>query len=366
MKKHKLLYLSLGAGLRGPLPKIDPLLVNALCDNGCDITKRDWGRHSDNESFIQKVFGRFADLQKILVELHRLNPEILYIGTTLDEYALARDVPLLLLSRRFRAKKVLMMHGSKTKKLLEPGHFLYKFFTRILVRYADAILLLSNDEIADWKAFQPHGKYFRIDNPFVASDQSDDSDFKKKSKQYEKPNLLFVGRLIREKGIFDLIKAMPAILKQVNCQLIIAGSGGEAEAICQLIKELNLSQYVSLLGYQNSENLSKLYKSSSIFILPTYFGEGFPTAIAEAMSYSLPIVTTEIRGTRDHLIDGINCLYVKPKDPEGISDAIVRLLKNPDLSIKMGRVNKTKVKVFLPSNVVTSYLDVFNQILSSE
>lgn len=363
MRKYKILYLSLGATLKGPLPKIDPLLINALREHGCDVTKRDWGRHSDNENLIQKVFGRLADLRTVFIELNRLHPEILYVATTLDEYALARDIPLLFISKRFKAKKVLMMHGSKTNKLLEPGHFIYKYLTRILIYFADAVLLLSNNEIAEWKAFEPRGRYFKIDNPFIASDKSTNPNSETTNSRFEKPVLLFAGRLIREKGAFDLVNAMPTVLQQIDCQLIIAGNGPDVEEINHVIKESNLSKNISLLGYQNSDNLVKLYGVSSMFILPTYFGEGFPTAISEAMSHGLPVITTAIRGMKDHLVEGINCLYVKPKDTDEISNAIVRLLKDDDLSAKMGQANKNKVKVFLPANVVLMYLDVFNQLL---
>ena len=75
----------------------------------------------------------------------------------------------------------------------------------------------------------------------------------------------------------------------------------------KILLSAGLEQKVSLLGYADSDLLSDLYRNSSIFVLPTYFAEGFPTVLAEAMSFGLPITTTPIRGALDHLKDGMKC-----------------------------------------------------------
>ncbi len=162
----KILFLTLNQNLKGPLPKLTPLLIEAFENLGCQVTRSTWGRHSENENILQKIFGRLDDVIKALVELARHKPEILYVATTLDEYALARDIPLLLAAFWSPAKKVMMMHGSKIDPLDEPGRSFYKFLTRLLIRLSDAILLLSNDELDGWKDFEPKGRYYQVDNPF--------------------------------------------------------------------------------------------------------------------------------------------------------------------------------------------------------
>ena len=273
--------------------------------------------------------------------------------------ALLRDVPLLLMSKFSPAKKVMMMHGSDTSKLLGPGHLLYKSATRQVIRNAAAILLLSNDEIAEWKKFQPAGKYYKVDNPYVPAVQVTSVASKKFASP---PKLLFAGRLIKEKGPYDLISAMPRILASVDCQLNIVGVGVEAEGLMSLVKQLGLTDKVFLLGYKDSKDLSDLYLESSMLVLPTYFGEGFPTVIVEAMSYGLPIITTRLRGARDHLVEGEHVLYVRPKKSDEIADAVLRLAMDPALSEQMSLANLEKVKKFLPEKTVLAYLDVFQQI----
>src|SRR5450759_3813041 len=118
----RILFLCLNPNLQGPLPKLAPLLIAILEKLGCQVTRRAWGHHSENENLIEKIFGRLKDVSKALVILARMKPDIMYVDTTLDEYALTRDIPLLLVTYWSPAKKVLMMNGSQSGNLVSPGH----------------------------------------------------------------------------------------------------------------------------------------------------------------------------------------------------------------------------------------------------
>lgn len=362
-----ILYLSLKNDLQGPFPKIDPLLVAGMNKLDCQVTKVAWGRHSENETLGEKIIGRFVDLMCVLLALFRKRYHILYVVTTLDTYALSRDIPLLLTTYCFPAKKVLIMHGSKLGLFTGKGYIFYKSFTRLLVLLSDAILLLSSEELSAWKKFEPRGKYYRVDNPFKSSgDMETGALTNAKQKTNLKPTLLFVGRLIKTKGIFDLLHAMPKILEQIDCNLLIAGDGVGKKEIADFIEKENLGGHVSLAGYVDSDCLSGFYRSASVFVLPTYFDEGFPTVLSEAMSYGLPIITTPIRGARDHLQNGINTLFVRPRNPDAIAHGVVQLLRDPILCLQMGRANIEKVREFKPENVVSIYVQIFHELLDED
>jgi glycosyltransferase involved in cell wall biosynthesis len=365
-RKIKVIYLSINPNLQGPIPKIDRLLIPVLRDLGCEINTSIWGRHSENETIFQKAIGRTSDIFNAILKLIRVKPDILYIATTLDLYSLARDIPLLLLTKWSPAKKVLMMHGSQTSSLGKPGHNLYKFLTKILVQFSDAILLLSTEELLEWTNFAPIGKYFLVANPCELKSSSEVNMLKTESRKTTCPTLLFVGRLIKAKGVFDLIDAMPMILKKTDCFLLIAGDGECKEEAQRRINESNLGLGIKLLGYVDSKAISDLYKSSNIFLLPTYCTEGFPTVIAEAMSFGLPIITTAIRGTRDYLVNGINALFVPPEDPKAIAESVLRLLGDADLCLLMQHANLTTVQDFKPEIVARRYMEIFcNQLTTN-
>jgi len=365
IRKPSILYLSLNPDLYGPLPKIDPLLITVLRNLGWQITKGTWGRHSEHENLFEKTLGRLEDIIKAFVLLARKRFDILYVATTLDEKALLRDVLLLLAVQCFPVKKVIIEHGSKTAPLNAPGHFLYKSLTRSVIRLSDAILLLSTEEMRTWADFEPKGRYYRVDNPFRSMDKSHSQPPESKLDNIRsRPTLLFAGRLVEEKGVYDLLDALPLILRQIDCHLMIAGAGKKDE-IQRRIETANLSQSVSLLGYLAADQLADVYRSASVFILPSYFGEGFPTVIAEAMSFGLPIVTTPVRGVRDHLQDGLNALFVQPRNPRGIANAVLKLLSNPGLCAEMGQANLAKVQDFGPEIIAPRYSEIFSKLLQS-
>ena len=338
--------------------------MTEMSNLGCQVTKLAWGRSSEKETFGRKIIGRTRDLMRVLLTLIQKRFDILLVMTTLDEYALSRDIPLLLATYLFPVKKVLVQHGSKTEPLTRRDQNLYKFLTRLLIRLSHGILLLSTEELENWAKFEPKGRYYRVDNPFIPLPvvKPDDLPYITGSKN-SCPTLLFVGRLIKSKGIFDLLDAMPLILRQIDCQLLIAGDGEERENIKRYLEEAHLEKSARLLGYLDFDQLCDIYRSTSVFVLPTYFGEGFPGVIVEAMSFGLPIVTTPVRGSRDHLSDGINALFVNPKDSYAIAKAIVCLLNDPQLCSQMRCANLEKVKEFSPDRVVPKYTEIFSEIL---
>ncbi len=215
----------------------------------------------------------------MLRQLSIIKPDILYIETTLDERSLIRDFLLLVAASWFPVKKILKIHGSKTSLLIEPRHYVYKLLARFIIHRSDAILLLSYEGMQKWKSFKPRGRYYRVDNPFFPEKRlKSESNLNIVSKVNLSHTLLFVGRLIKDKGIFELLEAMPEILKHVDCHLLIAGEGNEKEELIRRIKNSRLENSVSLLGYLDAMKLHEVYLKSTMLILPLISGR-FPNSI---------------------------------------------------------------------------------------
>jgi glycosyltransferase involved in cell wall biosynthesis len=255
----------------------------------------------------------------------------------------------------------MMMNGSKTELIVNSGHIFYKFLIRILIRFSDAILLLSNEELKIWSRFNSRGNYFRVVNPFIPNP----NELKNQTIEKKKPHtILFVGRLIKEKGIYELIDAMKEIINRVDCQLLVVGEGKEKNAIHDRINNTHLKESVLLMGYLENEKLYQVYQMADVFILPSY-REGFSTSITEAMSCGLPIVTTSVGGMPDHLLEGVNTLFIPPGNAVAIVSAVVRLLNDRELRLKMGQANLEKVKEFSPEIVAGNYIEIFSELIES-
>ena len=94
------------------------------------------------------------------------------------------------------------------------------------------------------------------------------------------------------------------------------------------------------------------------FVLPTYFAEGFPLSVMEAMGHGLPIITTPIRGCADYLSDGENALFVPARDPAALARAVERLLGDDALRARMSAANLARVADFAPARVMPHYADI--------
>ena len=137
--------------------------------------------------------------------------------------------------------------------------------------------------------------------------------------------LLSVGELSDRKNHSVSIKALSEV-KNDNVHLVIAGTGEKREEFLSLAKDLGVDGRVHLLGFRT--DIAELLKSADIFLFPS-IQEGLPVALMEAMSCSLPVICSEIRGNID-LIDDSCGVLCGATDVSAFSKAIQKLIADPD------------------------------------
>lgn len=354
--------------VRGPLPVIVPALTEQLREMGCHVETDLWSRHADDESVAAKVAGRASDLVRIVAHLARGRFDILFVPTAHNWAGLARDLPLMLASRPLCPHRVVHFHGSEVDALVGPGRPVYKALSRALVRRCDAVLLLSEEERALWARFESRGRFEVVLNPFLPSAwfpraASHEAETGPRLRSETDTTILFVGRLIREKGVLDLVEATRRLLLGGESpRVLIAGSGPVVGEVHERVQALGLGDRVKLLGHLDADELRGAYEEADMLALPTYWAEGFPTVILEAMHARLPIVTTPIRGAADQLVEGENALFVPPRRPDLLAAAIRRLADDPGLRERMGAANRAKVARFAPEVVAVRYLDILRDV----
>ncbi len=143
-----------------------------------------------------------------------------------------------------------------------------------------------------------------------------------------KVTFLFLGRIGKRKGAFDLIQAYAAMPETVRKQahLIVAGNG-EVEAARQLVNSLGLQDAISLPGWVGVEQRDQLLASTDVFVLPSY-NEGLPMSVLEAMGWGLPVITTPVGGIPELITPKQNGLLVPPGDVEQLSAAMQFLVQD--------------------------------------
>jgi glycosyltransferase involved in cell wall biosynthesis len=316
-----------------------------------------WGRRQREEGPLQKVSGRAADLLRIRRRILLGGYDLVFVNTTHDLRAMVRDLMLVTASPR-HVRWVLLIHGSH---FTEAG-LLVDAVARRLARMASATLLLSSAEVKEWKQFCPQGRYHLVANALapVALAAAPAA-----PEPQAVPEVLYAGRLIREKGLYELLEAFARVRSGAEAHLIVAGEGPEAGGLQQRAEELGIAGDVTFTGHLAEEDLAALYRRATLLVLPSY-SEGLPTVILEALAFGLPIVTTPIRGAADHLVEGTNALFVPPRESAPLADAIGTLLADPELRATMREANLAKASEFAPERVAEEYVRVFQQVMRGE
>jgi len=154
--------------------------------------------------------------------------------------------------------------------------------------------------------------------------------------------VLFVGQIIQRKGVSYLLKSIPLILKNFkeNVTFVFVGAGDCLRENLSLARDLGIEKHVLFTGPVSASDLIAFYQISDLFVLPS-LSEGLPTSILEAMHFNLPVVSTDIPGTRDHFYDF--ALLAPPKDEHALADAVQTLLIDEGLAKRLSRVGKALV-----------------------
>jgi glycosyltransferase involved in cell wall biosynthesis len=361
----RILMLAPHRGIRGPMRRISQLLVQGLRESGCDVSIEPWGRHNDEEGRLAKAFGRSADVLHIRRAVSASKPECVVVQTSHEWPSIVRDLVLLAAIRAKAPHVILQFHGGHAERLVAPDNRLFKYATSVLLALADGALVLSSDELHAFEAFCPGGRFQLVNNPFEEVTRPGALARGKGSHTHKPPSLLFAGRLLPEKGVLEAVDAVAMLKERRTAHLVIAGAGPVEDELAIRIRERQLSDEVTLVGHLPPSRLRQAYEDAEAFLLPTYWPEGFPTVITEAMSAGLPIVTTKTRGIADHLEEGVNALFVPARDALALARALERLLSDDQLRKRMSNANRAKVQEFAPERVAPAYLNALRRITSS-
>ena len=175
--------------------------------------------------------------------------------------------------------------------------------------------------------------------------------------------LLTVARLVRRKGLEDLLEAV-AHLRELPVRLTIQGAGPDADTLQRLAVRLGVADRVVFSGFRLREHLPEVYRAADLFVLPSH-AESFGLAVLEAMACGLPVIVTAVGGMVEYVQPGVHGLLVPPGDPRALAEAIAHLERDPETRRQMGARNAALVRQrFLWSHVAAAYAHVYARLLT--
>ncbi|MDP1719332.1 MAG: glycosyltransferase family 4 protein [bacterium] len=152
-----------------------------------------------------------------------------------------------------------------------------------------------------------------------------------------KYDLFFAGRLIKIKGVDDLLRAVGLATERFpELKLLIVGRGPDEERLKALAVNLGIAGNICWAGSVSDEALLSAYRSSRVSVFPSTAKEGVLTTMLEAAACGAAVITTNSCGMPEFLKNKKNGLLVAPGDPKSLTDAILLLLDNPALAGKLG------------------------------
>jgi glycosyltransferase involved in cell wall biosynthesis len=162
----------------------------------------------------------------------------------------------------------------------------------------------------------------------------------------EEKIVLFVGRLVYEKGVHVLIQSVPKVLENVNAKFIIVGDGYMKNSLLEMVRNMGLAQKVFFTGFLDDETLKKLQRCADVTVVPSLY-EPFGIVAIEAMAAKSPVVVSEVGGLAEIVEHDVTGVKVYPNDPNSLTWGITRVLLNEAYATRLKEnAYKKAVEVF--------------------
>lgn len=246
-----------------------------------------------------------------------------------------------------RIKMLHTIHNIPTYELIKPKQKVMY----LMYKHGKAIPIAISDEIQSLTK-----KYYQLsENVELVYNPVDVEKYSIPHKQHDGIYIINVGRLSKAKNQRLLIDAIDKIVATGrNVKLIILGEGTLRNDLETYIKKQSLEKAINLMG--NVNNAEEYYAQADIFALSSQY-EGLPLVILEAMAAGLPIVSTDVGGIRDIVTD--NGILVESGNKDMLVEALMRIIDDEALRIKMGEISRRDVVRFDSCVIANQYIELY-------
>jgi len=296
------------------------------------------GRRPGETGIVSQAFRMIEDYGRFILVLLRRRHSLIHINPSIESKSFVREGIFHLLARVLHRKTLVFFRGWHTSFQEKLERHLWVF--RFLYGGADAYIVLADDFrklIRQWGITGPIYREVTIadDEELKGFDMADALSLREETRDYR---ILFAARVTRDKGIYELIDAVGLLQKtHRGVELIVAGDSEELDAVKAYARDRGVMNSV-FAGYVTGEEKHRLFKTSHIFCMPTYY-EGFPNVVVEAMAVGLPVVTRSTGGLKDFFVHGAHGFITESKDPQVFAGFLEQLITDGDLYRKISLHN---------------------------
>lgn len=321
------------------------------------------GSEGRKESRLSKLLRFAASPLQFVQAVRRQRPQIVHINTSMEWRSYWRDIVYLALAKAMGKRVVYQVHGGALPQVFFQGRPLLTGLLRRVLRAADSVVLLAQCELQGYRSFDPALSLEVIPNAIEAG--ADDG---ARPLAPARPlALAYVGRLAENKGLLDLLDALQLVRAAgVQVSLSLAGSGPLEATLRARIATLGLQQEVRLLGPVFGAEKDAVWRDADLFCFPTYHQEGLPYALLESMAARTPVLVCPVGAIADVMQDGVHGVFLPPRDPQALADAIVRLDADRALLQRMGQACRERIEsAYTVERLAQDFRRLYHTLLAS-
>ena len=275
---------------------------------------------------------------RLVADLFRFRPKIIITNGFHLCTAYALLVKLIL-----RSRLVLLWQGVspetggdagslrlKVRRMLSHAFDLAICNTQEGVRYLEDVVGMPSEKVRQFVGEVADRESFFLEQK--------EEDFLKRA---QRPIFLFVGRLIRAKGVDRLLEACALLVQKGinNFSIVLVGSGGHRVEFLELVRKLGIERQVRWEGFIPYENLGPYYNTCDVFVLPS-IEDTWGVVVLEAMCFGKPVLCSRYAGSSEVVRHGTNGYVFDPCNPEELANYMMQFIGKPELSTVYGAASK--------------------------
>ena len=247
-----------------------------------------------------------------------------------------RKVPYIYLAAARHIKLLLHVHPSHFWDYLHSRSALMQKFILTTLRCADGIIFANQNLVERFQPLLRDQRLYYLENPIDLRSYP-------LSANSRKEQSLFLGAILKGKGVYDIVRAAPRVIaKRPGWRFIFCGDH-ELARLQQVVAEQGLTDHFEFHPWLGLKAKLRLLHESAMLLLPSY-SEGFPMVVLEAMASGLPVITTPVGGMAFTLRDQEQVLFTEPRNPVMLAEKILYLADHPDLQAHLVRSGREYVQ----------------------
>ena len=359
-------------------------LIQYAEKNNSDYIFKWFGKDKIKTNWVEKFYHKTIT-QEIIREIESFQPDVIHcfsIGAPVTphfmEFAKSKGIPIVfsfrdyyyicpknymlndkneVLHKHESALECILHHQPKRNILFDTLLYLKQSHHKSIIKKHIDYFLTPSENLTQFVSnhFKKEGK--TLANPILIEQNQNSNS--------EGNYILFVGRLVPEKGILTLLKAFQNIFKQFpNEKLWIVGDGNQIEEL-QIFIENNELKNVSFLGNKSREELLEIYANSKFSVVPSEYLEAYGNVILESLAFGKTVITSDLVGIKEEIEQNNVGLTYSFKNQEALEEKMVELLSNSGLKSELENnipnylVTKTFAKHF--SDLVNVYENLLSR-----